>query len=71
MNRLFLLSVFLVLFGIDAYSSSFNLIRKHNIVFDNSEEQVVHTAVDIFKPTWKRSLMKILLTANQNLSSVQ
>lgn len=49
MNRLFLLSVFLVLFGIDAYSSSFNLIRKHNIVFDNSEEQVVHTAVDIFK----------------------
>lgn len=49
MNRLFLLSVFLVLFGINAYSSSFNLIRKHNIVFDNSEEQVVHTAVDIFK----------------------
>lgn len=49
MNRLFLLSVFLVLFVINAYSSSFNLIRKHNIVFDNSEEQVVHTAVDIFK----------------------
>ena len=49
MNRLFLLSVFLVLFGINAYSSSFNLIIKHNIVFDNSEEQVVHTAVDIFK----------------------
>lgn len=49
MNKLFLLSVFLVLFGIDAYSLSFNLIRKHNIVFDNSEEQVVHTAVDIFK----------------------
>ena len=49
MNRLFLLSVFLVLFVINAYSSSFNLIRKHNIVFDNSEGQVVHTAVDIFK----------------------
>lgn len=49
MNRLFLLSVFLVLFVMNAYSSSFNLIRKHNIVFDNSEEQVVHTAVDIFK----------------------
>lgn len=49
MNRLFLLSVFLVLFGLSAYSSSFNLIGKHNIVFDNSEEQVVHTAVDIFK----------------------
>lgn len=49
MSRLFLLSVFLVLFGLSAYSSSFNLIRKHNIVFDNSEEQVVHTAVDIFK----------------------
>lgn len=49
MNRLFLLSVFLVLFGLSAYSSSFNLIRKHNIIFDQSEEQVVHTAVDIFK----------------------
>lgn len=49
MNRLFLLSVFLVLFVINAYSSSFNLIRKHNIIFDQSEEQVVHTAVDIFK----------------------
>jgi len=49
MNRLFLLSVFLVLFGLSAYSLSFNLIRKHNIIFDQSEEQVVHTAVDIFK----------------------
>ena len=49
MNRLFLLSVFLFLFGINAYSSSFNMIRKHNIIFDQSEEQVVHTAVDIFK----------------------
>lgn len=49
MNRFFLLSVFLVLFGLSAYSSSFNLIRKHNIIFDQSEEQVVHTAVDIFK----------------------
>lgn len=49
MNRLFLLSVFLGLFGLSAYSSSFNMIRKHNIIFDQSEEQVVHTAVDIFK----------------------
>ncbi|WP_299234496.1 glycosyl hydrolase 115 family protein [uncultured Bacteroides sp.] len=49
MNRLFLLSVFLVLFALSALPSSFNLIRKHSIVFDQSEEQVVYTAVDIFK----------------------
>lgn len=32
-----------------SYASSFNLIRKHNIVFNQSEEPVVQTAIDIFK----------------------
>lgn len=49
MNRLSLLLVFLFFIAINVYSSSFNLIRKHNITFDQSEEQVVHTAADIFK----------------------
>lgn len=32
-----------------SYASSFNLIRKHNIVFNQSEEPVIQTAIDIFK----------------------
>lgn len=50
-----------------SYALTFNLVRKHNIVFNESEEPVVHTAIDLFKSDLENVLPVIPVLGSSEL----